>query len=331
MLMAAAELLQEVAENFSRKRSRESFSFFDCFAPATFMYFGESQRIVAKNFFRRGRYRRQSASIRKFRIRMPRRKFSRLLQWEAFARTGGFVARASGSIGDCRPRDVVALVAGCLAVALLAASPPPIARSGEGRPESLFNGRDLTGWEPVGKNAAEDWGVDAGCLVCRGTRHSWLRSNRQFGDFRLALEYQVSPGANSGVYVRVPADGNHHRERATDPPAGFEIQILDDHAPRYAQLKDYQYSASLYDLAGASPRVSKRAGAWNTLVIECRGSHVTVVHNGVRVVDAGTDRHPLLALRNTRGFLGLQSHNGIVRFRKLSVESLDPHPAAVAP
>lgn len=242
---------------------------------------------------------------------------------------------ASGSIEDYwpgGPRRVLTVVLGCLAAGLLAGSQPRATDGGEGHPsESLFNGRDLSGWEPVGKRAADDWTVVDGCLVCRGKQHSWLRSSRQFGDFRLALEYQVSAGANSGVYVRVPADGNHHRDRSTAPPAGFEIQILDDHAPRYSQLKDYQYSASLYDIAGARPRVSKRAGAWNTLVIECRGSHVTVVHNGVRVVDARPEQFPLLALRNTRGFLGLQSHNGVVRFRKLSIESLDPHKAPAAP
>ena len=66
----------------------------------------------------------------------------------------------------------------------------------------------------------------------------------------------------------------------------------------YAGLKDYQYSASLYDIAGASPRVSKPAGEWNSLEIQCVGLHVTVVHNGVRVVDASPERFPLLALRN---------------------------------
>jgi len=187
--------------------------------------------------------------------------------------------------------------------------------------KSLFNGRDLAGWEPIGSRAAEDWLVRDGCIVCRGKHHSWLRSSREYGDFRLELDYQVSNGANSGVYVHVPADGNHHRDRSSLPPAGFEIQILDDHAPRYAGIKDYQYSASLYDIAGAVPRVSKPAGAWNTLVVQSVGAHVIVVHNGVRVVDARPDRFPLLALRNTQGYLGLQSHNGIVRFRNLRIES----------
>jgi hypothetical protein len=184
---------------------------------------------------------------------------------------------------------------------------------------ALFNGRDLAGWIPVGKGAAGDWSVRDGLLVCKGKGHTWLRTARQYGDFHLSLEYQLSPGANSGVYVRVGTDGNHHRETSSAPPAGFEVQILDDRAPRYAGLKDYQFSASLYDIAGASPHVTKPAGEWNALEINCAGMHVTIRHNGVRVVDATPDRYPLLKLRNRSGFLGLQSHNGVVRFRKLRI------------
>jgi hypothetical protein len=196
---------------------------------------------------------------------------------------------------------------------------------------SLFNGHDLAGWLAVGAGAGEDWLVRDGCLLCQGKHHSWLRSSRQYGDFRLALEYQVAEGANSGVYVHVPADGKHHRDRSSLPPAGFEIQILDDHASRYAGLKDYQYSASLYDIAGASPRVSKPAGEWNKLEIECVGLHVSVIHNGVRVVDARPERFPLLALRNKQGYLGLQSHNGVVRFRNLQIECLENNAAGGSP
>jgi hypothetical protein len=181
---------------------------------------------------------------------------------------------------------------------------------------SLFDGRDLeTDWEPVGGDG--QWTVEGGQLVCRGKGHSWLRSRRLYDDFNLRLDYLVEPGANSGVYVRVPADGNHHRDDASLPPAGFEVQILDDRSPRYPDLKDYQYSASVYDIAGASPRVTKPAGAWNTLEINARGPHVTVVHNGLRVVDVSGETSPLLRLRNLKGHLGLQSHNGVVRFRNL--------------
>ncbi len=235
--------------------------------------------------------------------------------------------RDSKSVGLLRPRTSRAARALLVGLAMFARLAPSStwdvpAADPEAATKILFNGRNLAGWEPVGKQAADDWLVRDDCLVCRGKHHSWLRTSREYGDFRLELEYQLTDGANSGVYVHVPVDGNHHRESASLPPAGFEIQILDDHAARYVgKLKDYQYCALLYDIAAAVPRVSKPPGTWNTLEIRCDGSHVTVVHNGVRVVDATPDRYPLLALRNTRGFLGLQSHNGTVRFRYIRLES----------
>jgi hypothetical protein len=218
-----------------------------------------------------------------------------------------------------------------IAVVISSGGVPGIGSAEGAEFRSMFNGHDLAGWSPVGAKAGEDWLVRDGCLVCQGKHHSWLRSSREYGDFRLVLEYQVAEGANSGVYVHVPADGNHHRDSASLPPAGFEIQILDDHASRYASLKDYQYSASLYDIAGASPRVSKPAGEWNKLEIQSVGLHVTVLHNGVRVVDARPERFPLLTLRNKQGYLGLQSHNGVVRFRNLKIECLEKNAAGGMP
>jgi hypothetical protein len=226
------------------------------------------------------------------------------------------------------PLIEIPLVLRCVALSLTLSTPQTALRADDdskrvGALQSdsadLFNGHDLTGWVPVGKGANADWAVEDRCLVCHGKGHTWLRTAKKYDDFHLMLEYQVSAGANSGVYVRVGADGSHHRENSSSPSAGFEVQILDDHSPRYSQLKDYQYSASLYDIAGAMPRVSKPAGQWNSLEIECVGEHVTIRHNGTLVVDAAPERYPLLKLRSTRGFLGLQSHNGVVRFRHLRI------------
>jgi hypothetical protein len=185
--------------------------------------------------------------------------------------------------------------------------------------KSLFNGKDLAGWEGVGQPAENCWKVEDGRLLCTGKPGPWIRSAEEYGDFNFRLDYQVAEGGNSGVYVRVPADGNHHRENETLPPAGFEVQVLDDAAPQYKNLKDFQFSASVYDIAGATKHVSKPAGEWNTLEINCRGQHVTTVHNGVVVVDADEEHFPLLKLRKLKGYLGLQNHNTLVKFRNVRI------------
>ena len=191
---------------------------------------------------------------------------------------------------------------------------------------SIFNGKDLTGWEGGGAPAEKCWQVRDGRLECTGAAGPWLRSSEEFGDFNLRFDYQVSPEGNSGVYVRVPADGNHHRDDDQAPPAGFEVQILDDASPKYKDLKDYQYSASVYDIAGASPRVSKPAGQWNTLEINARGRRIAVTHNGIVVVDLDEEKFPLIRLRQLKGFLGLQNHSTLVKFRDLRVGPPLPFP-----
>ncbi len=184
---------------------------------------------------------------------------------------------------------------------------------------SLFNGRDFGPWVGVTAPAENSWRIENGELACLGGKGTWLRSCEQYSDFNLRFDYLVSEGGNGGIYVRVPPDGNHHRADNTLPPAGFEIQILDDAAPKHAQLKAYQYSGGLYDIAGVTSRVSRPAGEWNTMEINCRGQHVTTIHNGVQIVNATSEQFPKLALRQTCGYLGLQNHGSAVKFRNIRV------------
>ena len=187
--------------------------------------------------------------------------------------------------------------------------------------ESLLEGQELTHWEGAGQPPETCWEWADGVLTCVKPKGPWLRSKREFPDFNLRLQYRVQAGGNSGVYVRVPHDGNHHRADNSKPPAGFEVQILDDSAKKYSKLKDYQYSASVYDIAGASPRVSRPPGQWNTLEIECQGHTVRTIHNGVEVVHVTRKTHPLIELRQTQGYLGLQNHGVGVAFRYLRIRA----------
>ncbi len=177
---------------------------------------------------------------------------------------------------------------------------------------SLFNGTDLTGWEGADRGAEECWDVREGILFCTGERGPWLRSVEQFDDFNLRLEYKLRSGGNSGVYLRVPSSGNHHGDGS-----GIEVQILDDGADRYRNLKPYQYCGSLYAIVPADPRVSRPAGQWNSLEIDCRQTAYRVIHNGVEVIDADADQVPELGRRRTTGYLGLQNHSEEVDFRHL--------------
>ena len=131
---------------------------------------------------------------------------------------------------------------------------------------SMFNGQNLVGWQGAGQPAETCWKIENGWLVCTGQKGPWLRSQKEHGDFNLRLDYKLRPGGNSGVYVRVPADGNHHGDGA-----GVEIQVLDDQAERYKDLKPYQYTGSVYAIAPAKQHVGREAGQWNSLEIDVKG------------------------------------------------------------
>ncbi|GDY10501.1 MAG: DUF1080 domain-containing protein [Planctomycetota bacterium] len=184
---------------------------------------------------------------------------------------------------------------------------------------SMFNGQNFAGWEGAGQPADTCWKIENGLLVCTGQKGPWLRTCREYDNFSMRFDYLLAVGGNSGVYVRVPQDGNHHRENDTKPPAGFEVQVLDDAAKEHAKLKDYQYSASIYDIAGANPRNTRPPGEWNTLEIVCDGDRVITRHNGVTVTDINGESHPLIKLRQLNGFLGLQNHSTEVKFRNLRI------------
>lgn len=179
--------------------------------------------------------------------------------------------------------------------------------------KSLFNGHDLSGWQGVTSDASASWKVEDGAIVCTGQKGTWLRSNQQYGDFNLRFEYRLRPGGNSGIYVRVPAAGAHREG------GGAEVQLLDDSAERYKNIEPAQHCGSIYKVAPATSHVSRPAGEWNTMEINCQGAAYRITHNGLVIVNATAAEFPELARRFKRGYLGLQNHSEEVWFRNLRI------------
>jgi hypothetical protein len=187
---------------------------------------------------------------------------------------------------------------------------------------SLFNGRDLTGW--VG--GTEGYAVRDGAIVVEPSQGGGnLYTQQEYGDFVLRFEFRLTPGANNGMGIRTPLQG--------DPAyAGMEIQILDDTSPRYTGwLKDYQYHGSIYGVVPAKPGHLKPVGEWNCEEITAKGKQITVVLNGATIVDADIEKastpqtldgkpHP--GLKNTTGHLAFCGHGDHVEFRNLRIRPL---------
>jgi hypothetical protein len=190
----------------------------------------------------------------------------------------------------------------------------------------LFDGKSLEGWEGAGQPAEKCWKVEDGTIMCTGEKGPWLRSKDQFDDFNLRLEYKLKAGGNSGVYIRVPENGDHHGESA-----GIEVQVLDDGNGRYRNLKPYQFTGSLYAIAGATQHVGRDVGEWNTLEINCRGMKYHMIHNGVWIVAADETTFLELKGRLTKGFLGLQNHSEEVWYRNIRIGPALDLPVPPAP
>jgi HEAT repeat protein len=183
----------------------------------------------------------------------------------------------------------------------------------------LFNDQDLSGWKVINSDK-NSWQVRDGILSTDGSGGGWLSSDAQYDDFELTLEFRVSPGGNSGVFLRAPHEG--------DPAyTGMEIQILDDYAEKYANLKPWQYTASLYGVQAAKPGNSYRANQWQKIKIVCDGPEIHIELNNKTVIETNiidhmwqTDTHP--GLKRRHGFLGLQAHGSKVEFKNIQLREL---------
>lgn len=182
-----------------------------------------------------------------------------------------------------------------------------------GRSVELFNGSNLDGW--VVEHGGF-WEVQYGELIGHHgvgwstnpeKSGSWLRTQKEYSDFILELEYAVNAKGNSGVFIRSGTERN---------PAftGHEFQILDD---AYLAKAEKWSTGALYDVVAATKVMSRPAGEWNRVRIEAKGRRIQAWLNGERILDYPT-------ARSTRGYLGLQSHDdqAVIRFRNIRVTEL---------
>ncbi|MBX7165882.1 MAG: DUF1080 domain-containing protein [Pirellulales bacterium] len=189
----------------------------------------------------------------------------------------------------------------------------------------LFNEQDLAGWQVV-DGAATAWRVADGKLVCTGEGGGWLSTTTEYSDFELQLSFRLTAAGNSGIFLRAPRQGR--------PAIDYlEVQLLDDAAPRYANLRPEQYCGSIYGLVAAAPRVSLPAGNWQSLRVRSQGSQLDVFLNSSQVVSTQLDASSQQAQQfpgivRDRGFIGLQNHGSRVEFADIQIRELPKQQAA---
>ena len=186
----------------------------------------------------------------------------------------------------------------------------------------LFNGKDLSSW--VGNKT--DYVIEDGDIVVypkRGGKGN-LYTEKEYSDFNFRFEFQLTPGANNGLGIRAPLEGDAAY-------VGMELQILDNTASIYSDLQEYQYHGSVYGVIPAKRGFLKPVGEWNSEEVIVKGSNVKVILNGTVIVDGNIDEaskngtidkkeHP--GLKRKKGHIGFLGHGSILRFRNVRVKEL---------
>lgn len=195
----------------------------------------------------------------------------------------------------------------------------------------LFDGETFQGWEFFNSGPSE-WIIEEGKIIDLGRSfpnsserytEKWLGTRRDYADFSLRLEFRLTRGANSGIFLRAPSDISQTSHRLY-----LEVQLVDDEHPSFAGPQARYLTGSLWNLAPSRRGYLKPAGEWNGIEIRAKGPHLVVLLNGTMIVDDWLDEHPEGGadspdLKRATGRLGLQCFQGRVEFRNISVKELN--------
>jgi hypothetical protein len=171
----------------------------------------------------------------------------------------------------------------------------------------LFNGRNLNGWHLRNPNGPCCWTARKGELICVASQKELdLVSDEKFQDFELRLEFIMGREANSGVYLR----------------GRYEVQ-LSDTAKR---VPPAQACGAVFTQIAPRIQAYLGTGRWNTLDVTLVGRTVTVVMNGIKIIDSQhiarpTDR-PLDSAEDQPGPIMLQCWANEFHFRNISIRPL---------
>ena len=193
------------------------------------------------------------------------------------------------------------LGAALLAIAALPAAGEPVAD----RPlESIFNGRDLTGWKPP---QGAFWRVEKGTLVGENDaalKGSMLYTDRDYGDVVVEADVRFDGEIDSGIMLRKP-----------------EVQVQIGVSRSLKRDMTCSFYTGTYPEAARAERAGEllKRGDWNRIRVEARGDTFTVWLNGEQVSRYSDQKYSGPAP------IGLQIHAGLpmkVEFRDIRATAL---------
>ena len=175
---------------------------------------------------------------------------------------------------------------------------------------TLFNGKDLTGWNIHG---SELWYVEDGLLVCESgpeEKYGYLSTKKFYNDFILTLEFKQEANGNSGVFFRSTLEGTKI--------SGWQVEV----APPGNDSGGIYESYGRGWLIKPDPEKDKvlKTGDWNRMKIKVVGYNVTTWLNGTQMISFTDEK-----IGQGKGSIALQIHDGggiKVRWRNLKIKPL---------
>jgi len=215
-----------------------------------------------------------------------------------------------------------------LLLALAASIAPLMAQPPQWR--DLFNGKNLKGWVNVNTDP-DTWSVQKGILVCKGKPIGVMRTDRQYENFILHIEWMhIEPGGNSGTFAWSNANPNPKSRL----PNGVEIQMLeldwvklhtrDGIEPPIAYVHGEVWGVNGVTTVPDNPRgersksienLCKPRGQWNTYDVVAVDGVIKLAVNGkfVNGISKSTQK---------KGYLCLESEGAEIHFRNIQILEL---------
>ncbi|WP_026728879.1 3-keto-disaccharide hydrolase [Flavobacterium denitrificans] len=151
----------------------------------------------------------------------------------------------------------------------------------------LFDGKTTKGWHSYGKKSAgAGWKVEDGVLhfdpeTAKNGEGGDLVTNSEFGNFHLKLDWKVAPKSNSGIIFYVNENPSKYQNTYS---TGLEMQVLDNDGHPDGKITKHR-AGDLYDLIQSKSEPVKPVGEWNTAEVISKNGKLTLILNGVVVVE----------------------------------------------
>jgi len=192
----------------------------------------------------------------------------------------------------------------------------------------LFNGKDLSGWTTFfkdDKKADDCFTAKGGVIECTGAPLGYLVTEKEYGDYKLELEWKWGEGAKK---VKVPNSGVllHLTGKDAIWPKCVEAQLMAGNAGDFWLMggsklmvdearHDKDRPRHFYKMKTDKP-VEKEVGGWNKYEIVCKGGAIKLTVNGV-LLNEGTGGDL------KKGKIALQSEGAPISFRNIVLTPLE--------